>query len=43
MKKKNFSPYATTKYCVKAPKNQANGDPKSSVKKAKDDLRAKRG
>ena len=43
MKKTEFSPYATNKLCVKAPKNQAKGDPKATVIKGKGYLRAKRG
>ena len=43
MEKKKFSPYATAKYCVKAPKKQTNNGPNATVKTAKDDLRAKRG
>lgn len=43
MKKTEFSPYATNKLCVKAPKSQKKGEPRATVIKDKGDLRAKRG
>ncbi len=45
MKNNEYSPYGTNKGgYIKSPKNEAKGDPKSSVKKTgKGDLRDKRG